>query len=583
MLTLIVEADGEAPRALRLARFPSRIGRHADSDVRLAGWRVARLHAEIHRIERGFKLVDCGSLGGTWVNGERIVEYAPLGDDDEIAIAGYRLRVHPHVEGGSGGLDVALPARRMRSSPPGQSAKDALAAVETPGAAQQSDGPDQLDDRCDSGRADGSDGSDDSAHADLEWRRLLHRRLLAAIDLRRQDIRQLSATQLRQQVEHLLRELLAGERALPPDVDRDRLVGQVLDEAIGLGPLEPLLRDDTITEIMVNAPDEIYVERDGRLERAQAAFTGEDAVRATIDRIVTPVGRRVDEGSPMVDARLPDGSRVNAVIGPLAIRGPAITIRRFNHRLYGPQDLVRIGSLSQAMLDFLAVCVRARRNIVVSGGTGSGKTTLLNLLSNLIPPGERVVTIEDAAELRLAHAHRVSLEGRPANAEGRGQVTIRDLVRNSLRMRPDRIVVGECRGGEAIDMLQAMNTGHDGSLTTVHANSPRDVVSRLETMVLMADVEMPVLAIREQIAAAIDVVVHQARTADGRRRVVEIVEFTGLEGQRVLMQPLFRFDRRASADGNSGRFVGCNNVPQFYEALRDEGFEPDLSIFRGPT
>ncbi|MFO1300400.1 MAG: ATPase, T2SS/T4P/T4SS family [Burkholderiaceae bacterium] len=595
MLTLIVEADGETPRALRLARFPSRIGRQADSDVRLAGWRVARLHAEIHRIERGFKLVDRGSLGGTWVNGERIVEYAPLGDDDEIAIAGYRLRVHPRAEEAAGRPHVALPAGRTRSSSPGQSANDEVAGVEPAGAAQQPDGPRQADPPGDAGHADhsGTAGRPGQGghpghfghpgHTDLEWRRLLHRRLLAAIDLRRQDIRQLSVEQLRQQVEHLLRELLADERALPPEIDRDRLVGQVLDEAIGLGPLEPLLRDDTITEIMVNAPDEIYVERDGRLERAQAAFTGEDAVRATIDRIVTPVGRRVDEGSPMVDARLPDGSRVNAVIGPLAIRGPAITIRRFNHRLYGPQDLVRIGSLSQAMLDFLAVCVRARRNIVVSGGTGSGKTTLLNLLSNLIPPGERVVTIEDAAELRLAHAHRVSLEGRPANAEGRGQVTIRDLVRNSLRMRPDRIVVGECRGGEAIDMLQAMNTGHDGSLTTVHANSPRDVVSRLETMVLMADVEMPVLAIREQIAAAIDVVVHQARMADGRRRVVEIVEFTGLEGQRVLMQPLFRFDRRASADGYGGRFAGCNNVPQFYEALRDEGLEPDLSIFRGPA
>ncbi|MCO5108387.1 MAG: Flp pilus assembly complex ATPase component TadA [Burkholderiaceae bacterium] len=561
MITLIVEAEGEAPRALRLGRFPCRIGRQADSDVRLAGWRVARLHAEIHRIEHGFKLVDRGSLGGTWVNGERIVEYAPLDDDDEIAIAGYRLRVHPRADGQpyAAAADAAddigaawhrRPANDGRAHAPWE----ALA----PGA----------------GRA---------VHGDLEWRRLLHRRLLAAIDLRRQDIRQLSAGQLRQQVEQLLRELLEREGALPPELDRERLVEQVLDEAVGLGPLEPLLRDDTITEIMVNTPDEVYVERDGRLERAAAAFTGEDAVRATIDRIVTPVGRRVDEGSPMVDARLPDGSRVNAVIAPVALRGPAITIRRFNHRLYGPQDLVEIGSLSQPMLDFLAVCVHTRRNIVVSGGTGSGKTTLLNLLSNLIPANERVVTIEDAAELRLAHAHRVSLEARPANAEGRGQVTIRDLVRNALRMRPDRIVVGECRGGEAIDMLQAMNTGHDGSLTTVHANSPRDVVSRLETMVLMADVEMPVLAIREQIAAAIDVVVQQARMGDGRRRVVEIVEFTGLEGPRVLTQPLFRFDRRASTGVAGGRFVGCNNVPQFYEALRDEGLELDLSVFREAT
>ena len=265
MLTLIIEADGAAPRALRLARFPSRIGRQADSDVRLAGWRVARLHAEIHRIERGFKLVDRGSLGGTWVNGERIVEYAPLGDDDEIAIAGYRLRVHPHAEGGSASPHFAFPTDRTRSSSPGQSANDALAGVEAPGAVQQPDGPDPLDHCCDAGYADPSDRSDlrggsgqgghagRLAHADLEWRRLLHRRLLAAIDLRRQDIRQLSVEQLRQQVEHLLRELLADERALPPELDRDGLVGQVLDEAIGLGPLEPLLRDDTITEIMVNA------------------------------------------------------------------------------------------------------------------------------------------------------------------------------------------------------------------------------------------------------------------------------------------------------------------------------------------
>lgn len=596
MLTLIVETPGDLPRELRLGRFPSRIGRQADSEVRLAGWRVARLHAEIHRIERGFKLVDRGSLGGTWVNGERVVEYAPLAADDEIAIAGYRLRVHP--QSGGACAEVAIDAGLERGSDAwvdSSAVARATAYADRRIAARNDAGLDALHDAPGDVPPDASSDASSGAPygapyrappdaaaragADLEWRLLLHRRLLAAIDLRRQDIRQLSTAQLREQVEQLLRELLADERALPSRIDRERLIGEVLDEAVGLGPLEPLLRDDTITEIMVNAPDEIYVERDGRLERAPTAFTGEDAVRAAIDRIVTPIGRRVDEGSPMVDARLPDGSRVNAVIAPLAIRGASITIRRFNHRLYEPADLVGIGSLSQPMLDFLAVCVRTRRNIVVSGGTGSGKTTLLNLLSNLIPAGERVVTIEDAAELRLAHAHRVSLEARPANAEGRGQVTIRDLVRNALRMRPDRIVVGECRGGEAIDMLQAMNTGHDGSLTTVHANSPRDVVSRLETMVLMADVEMPVLAIREQVAAAIDIVVHQARLADGRRRVVEIVEFTGLEGQRVLMQPLFRFERRASAGGAGGRFTGCGNPPQFYETLREEGIECELSIF----
>ncbi|MGD9946082.1 MAG: ATPase, T2SS/T4P/T4SS family [Burkholderiaceae bacterium] len=552
MLTLIIETDGEAPRTLRLSSFPSRIGRLRDSPVRLPSWRVAGVHAEIHRIERGFKLVDCGSLGGTWVNGERIVEYAPLSDDDEISIAGFRIRAHPALR-----LVGADPAR---STPPsaqaGELGANAPALEDAAGTA-----PDQ--------------------DAGLEWRRLLHRRLLAAIDLRRQDIRQLSAAQLRAEAQTLLIELLASDDVLPVGIDRTRLIDDVLDEAIGLGPLEPLLADDSITEIMVNAADEIFIERNGRIERASAAFTGDDAIRATIDRIVTPLGRRIDEGSPMVDARLPDGSRVNAIIPPLAVRGPAITIRRFNRRLFAPEDLVDIGSLSEPMLSFLRVCVQSRRNIVVSGGTGSGKTTLLNLLSNLIPEDQRIVTIEDAAELRLHHEHRVSLEARPANAEGRGQVTIRDLVRNALRMRPDRIVVGECRGGEALDMLQAMNTGHDGSLTTVHANSPRDVVSRLETMVLMAGVDMPVAAIREQIVSAVDVVVHQSRMADGSRRIVEIAELTGLEGSRVLMQPLFRYDKSGSDRTGMGRFIGCGNIPEFYEALRAEGRSVDLSLFQG--
>ncbi len=550
MLILSVETGASAARTVRIERFPARIGRHDDSAVLLPGWRVARFHAEIVRIEHGFKLVDRGSLGGTWVNGERIAEYAPLEVDDEIAIAGFRLRVHAGTaspQRSDGGLPGAAPR------PADAADGDAADAIPPTGGAGIATAPACVDDL-------------------VPWRRLLHRRLLATIDLRRQDIRQLSAEQLHDEIESLLRSIARDERGLPDRVDRDRLVREVLDEAIGLGPLEPLLRDETISEIMVNAPDEIFVERDGRLEATGASFTGEDAVRAAIDRMVAPLGRRIDESSPMVDARLADGSRVNAVIPPLAVRGPAVTIRRFNHRLFSPDDLVANGSLSSPMLDFLAVCVQSRRNVVVSGGTGSGKTTLLNLLSNLIEPDQRVVTIEDAAELRLAHAHRVTLEARPANAEGRGLVTIRDLVRNALRMRPDRIVVGECRGGEALDMLQAMNTGHDGSLTTVHANSPRDVVSRLETMVLMADVDMPVAAIREQIVAAVDVVVHQARLSDGRRRVVEIVELTGLEGVRVLMQPLFRFA--------GGRFVGCGNVPQFYERLREEGHALDLSIFR---
>jgi pilus assembly protein CpaF len=294
-----------------------------------------------------------------------------------------------------------------------------------------------------------------------------------------------------------------------------------------------------------------------------------------IDRIVAPLGRRIDESSPMVDARLPDGSRVNAVIPPLAVHGSAVTIRRFNRQLFAPDDLLRLGSASRPMVAFLALCVRHRRNVVISGGTGSGKTTLLNVLSNLIPDSERIVTIEDAAELRLHHEHLVALEARPANAEGRGAVGIRELVRNALRMRPDRIVVGECRGGEALDMLQAMNTGHDGSLTTVHANSPRDVIARLETMVLLAGMDLPVAAIREQIASAVQVIVQQARGADGRRRIVEIAEITGVEGTRVQMQTLFRWTHAG--------FEACDALPQLVEELRAAGEAVDLGALRDAT
>jgi pilus assembly protein CpaF len=570
MLTLIIESDGQPTRSQRVERFPCRIGRSRDADVVLPGWRVARQHAELQRIDRGFRLVDAGTLAGTWVNGERIAEFGPLDERDEILIAGHRLIVHPAREARAGSVlpeTLGAEAAEQPATAPGSQSD--------PGQARAAEGPDAPPAR----GTTAAGGPQASLDDGLEWRRILHRRLLHAIDLHRKDIRQLSPAQLRGEARALLLELVAAEPALPAGIDRERLIGQVLDEAIGLGPLEALLADDTIGEIMVNGAREIFVERNGLIEPCAAAFTDDDAVRAAIERMVAPVGRRIDESSPMVDARLSDGSRVNAIIPPLSLRGPTITIRRFNRRLFAPADLVAIGSLSRPMLDFLALCVEHRRNIVVSGGTGSGKTTLLNLLSNLIPRGERIITIEDAAELRLAHPHLVSLEARPANLEGRGEVTIRDLVRNALRMRPDRIVVGECRGGEALDMLQAMNTGHDGSLTTVHANSARDVLSRLETMVLMAGVDMPVTAIREQVAAAIDIVVHQARLPDGSRRIVEIAELTGMEGGRVLTQPLFRFHRGDPLDPGGGRFTGCGNVPQFLEALRDQRVSFDLSAF----
>ncbi len=323
----------------------------------------------------------------------------------------------------------------------------------------------------------------------------------------------------------------------------------MIDEALGLGPLEALLADDSVREIMVNGPERVFVERGGRVERAPVRFSGEGALRGIVERIVTPVGRRVDEASPMVDARLPDGSRVNVVIPPMSLVGTSMTIRRFGRRRLDSRDLIDGGALDARMLEFLRMCVVHRRNLLVSGGTGSGKTTLLNVLSSLIPREERVVTIEDSAELAFDHPNLVSLETRTRNIEGRGEVWVRDLVRNALRMRPDRIVVGECRGGETIDMLQAMNTGHDGSLTTVHANSPRELLSRLEVMVLMSGVELPIVAIREQIAASIQVIVHQARFACGTRRITRITEVTGVAAGTIQLQDLFRF----VADAPAGR------------------------------
>lgn len=394
--------------------------------------------------------------------------------------------------------------------------------------------------------------------------RALHAALLERMDLRRTDIESVPVPELRRRAaQHLAAVLSQGQVRV--GAERERLAGFVLDETLGLGALEPLLGDDTITEIMVNGPDQVFVERGGQVARAPVFFSSEAALRGVIERIVAPLGRRIDEASPMVDARLPDGSRVNVVIPPLAIGGAAITIRRFGRRRLAARDLVELGSMNARMLHFLGACIDSRRNIVVSGGTGSGKTTLLNVLSTLIRRDERIVTIEDAAELSLDHPNHVALEARPRNVEGRGEVTIRDLVRNALRMRPDRIVVGECRGGEALDMLQAMNTGHDGSLTTVHANSPRDALARLEVMTLMSGLDLPLTAIREQLASAVHLIVQQQRFACGARRITEISEVVGMESGRIQMQPLFRYVLpRGHA---AGHFTGCGCLPAFSEKL----------------
>lgn len=402
----------------------------------------------------------------------------------------------------------------------------------------------------------------------LATARAVHGQLLEAMNLRRTAIDRVPLPALRARAAELLVALIRPP-ILPAGVDAAVVAELVLDEALGLGPLERLLADEAVTEIMVNGADQVFVERRGRVQRVPTRFSSEDALRGVIERIVAPLGRRVDEASPMVDARLPDGSRVNVVLPPLAIGGPAVTIRRFGRQRLRARDLLAAGSLNPAMFEFLRICIACRRNIVVSGGTGSGKTTLLNALSELIAREERVVTIEDAAELALDHPNRVALEARPRNLEGRGEVTIRDLVRNALRMRPDRIIVGECRGGEALDMLQAMNTGHDGSLTTVHANSPRDALSRLEVMALMAGLDMPLQAVREQIASAVQIVVQQQRFADGARRIVQIAEVVGMESGRIQMQPLFRW-LPSTATGGCGRFTGCGCTPAFFELLGPE-------------
>ena len=392
----------------------------------------------------------------------------------------------------------------------------------------------------------------------------------------------LSDSELEGLVHQRLRELLDEEEASLSAQEKLLVVRQIGDSVLGLGPLEPFVRDPEVTEIMVNGWDTIYVERAGKLYWTGTKFHDEQQLRRTIDKIVAKVGRRVDEASPYVDARLPDGSRVNAIIPPLAIDGPSLTIRKFASDPYQAEDLVEFGTMTSPVSKFLEACVRGRVNIMVSGGTGAGKTTTLNVLSSFIPDDERIITIEDAAELKLQQPHVVRLESRPPNIEGRGAVTIRDLVRNALRMRPDRIVIGECRGSEALDMLQAMNTGHDGSISTIHSNSPRDSLSRLETITMMAGMELSAKAIREQVASAIQMIVHQQRLKDGTRRLTHVTEVAGMEGEVITLQDLFIFDFSAGVD-DEGRFRGrlksTGLRPKFLDKLAERGVQVDPDIF----
>jgi pilus assembly protein CpaF len=603
--SIILTEKGGPTQRLDFEAEEITVGRVDENDICLPKGNISKKHTKIVVKDGKIIVLDLKSTNGTYVNGKKLAGPLVIQPSDNVYIGDFILNVEPPDAGAAAadgdvqsdgplseedppayiGEEATHRAGRPKpldgedSTPTAAPAKPSMARV-----AKTSPSP-HLPTSAPAARGRTAGNGHAAAAERGRTLSLVHDRLIEAMDLRRLDLDALGSQELRDKTEGTLRQIVGkmdGAGELDALLDRDELVSDVLDEALGLGPLEIYLADDTVSEIMVNAPSEIYVERAGRLERAHKGFSSPRAVLGAIERIVAPLGRHVDESSPLVDARLPDGSRVNAIIPPLALKGPALTIRKFKRNLLAAVDLVELGAMTPRMAAFLETCVKARRNLVVSGGTGSGKTTLLNVLSGYIPEGERIVTIEDAAELQLSQEHWVQLESRPPNIEGKGAVTIRDLVRNSLRMRPDRIVVGECRGGEALDMLQAMNTGHDGSLTTLHANSPRDALARLETLVLMSGMQLPVRAIREQVASAVNVIVQQQRYADGTRRISAISEVCGIDGEAIAVQDVFRFTQEGfDAEGRVvGRFAPTGVVPAFFEDLQRRGVPADRDVFQ---
>lgn len=535
-----------------------RIGKSKECGVILHGWRVDKLHAKIMNAD-GKLCVHSHENSKVLVNSEKISGRAELKSGDVIEIGDYLIKINNHPSSLSQADTSLNPAASIQANP---SQIEMNTTLPEPDAVEKKRDFKKISETC---------------------RSKVHQHLLASMDLRRVNVSSMSDAELRTFTAESIAEILQNYDDFPPMLQKTVIAKQVLSEAVGLGPLEDLLDDDDVSEIMVNTYDEIFFEKSGKLNKSDVTFTDDRAVLSAIERIVAPLGRRIDESSPMVDGRLKDGSRVNAIIPPLALKGPCITIRKFMKNRLAAENLVSFGSISPEMVQFLRTAIIRKQNLVISGGTGSGKTTLLNVLSNFIPADERIVTVEDAAELRLYQPNLVSLEARPTNQEGKGEVSIRELVKNCLRMRPDRIVVGECRGGEALDMLQAMNTGHDGSLTTIHANSPRDCISRIEVLVLMSGMDLPVRAIREQISSAVNIIVQQTRFSCGSRKVTSIAEVTGVEGDVVQIAEIFKY-KQTGYDENgkvAGHFMATGVVPEFYEGLRARGIDVDLSIFGG--
>ena len=537
------------------------VGRGPAAKIALPYADVSERHALIIVRNGEASIEDLKSVNGTFVDGQPINRIHPLSDDSIVQIGSTILRLVNAQPSTPNDQPTTLNPQPTTLNP--QPTTPQPLNISTPQPLNR---------------------IDPQASLRRKVREQIQDELIVRMDLKRLTASGIDREGLERQAREKIAEIVSEVQKsgrLPRGIDPERIKKEVFNEALRLGPLEDLLADDSVTEIMVNGPHQVYVERNGQLQLTDLQFSDDASVLAIIERIVAPLGRRIDESQPYVDARLKDGSRVNAIIPPLSLVGPSITIRKFAKKKLTVDDFIRFGTWNADAAAFMEVCVRLRKNIIVAGGTGSGKTTLLNLLSSFIPETERIVTVEDAAELKLMQPHVVRLEARPANVEGKGAIPIRDLVRNCLRMRPDRIIVGECRGGEALDMLQAMNTGHDGSLTTVHANSPRDVVSRLETMVLMSGMDLPSRAIREQIASAVDIIIHESRLADGSRKVTAITEVTGMEGQQIVMQDLFTF-RQTGIDENGkviGTFKPTGAMPTFFDTLKSRGISLDPRIF----